>query len=159
MKKTDIEHLEKMITVGQDLLKEYPDDSWLRRGIGVMQSEVNKLKGIPNKVDAKMQNKKEKWVLDPKKWNLYTTNFVLMLSFIPIFCILSVVLPIHSDNVAFYVSEILFMFATILIPIEKLMRKYFSNNKILPNIPIIHGVSIILSLLFFAYWMLTLSNW
>lgn len=159
MKKTDIERLEEMIAVGKILLEERPDDSWLRRGIGVMQAEVNKLKGIPNKVETKMKNKKQKWTLNFKDWDLYVTNVFLIFPFIPIYCILSVLLPIHSDNTTFYASGILFMIATILLPVEKIMQKYFTNNKILPNMPIIHGSTIILSLLSFAYWMLTLTNW
>lgn len=159
MKKSEIEHLEEMIAVGQDLLKERPNDSWLRRGIGVMQAEVNKLKGIPNKVETKMKNKKQKFTLNFKDWDLYITNIFLIFSFIPIYCVLSVLLPIHSDNTAFYASGILFMVATILLPVEKIMQKYFSDHKILQNMPMIHGVTILSSLLFFAYWMLTLSNW
>jgi hypothetical protein len=106
-----------------------------------------------------MKNKKQKWTLNFKDWDLYVTNVFLIFPFIPIYCILSVLLPIHSDNTAFYASGILFMVATILLPVEKIMQKYFSNNKILPNMPIIHGSTIILSLLSFAYWMLTLTNW
>lgn len=162
MLKADNQKLEEMVDVAQVLLKERPDDVWLRRGLHVMQAELNKVKGIPNIIkntEVKMEKKNKKFTLNFKDWDLYITNIFLIFPFIPIYCILSVLLPIHSDNTTFYASGILFMLATILLPVEKIMQKYFSDHKILKNMPIIHGSAMILSLLFFAYWMLTLTNW
>lgn len=169
MTEAEIRRMEEMVVVARDLLEERPDDIWLRKGLTVMQSELDKIKNknVSNNTKVKgndMKTKKSKKLSEFKNWDLYLINVFLLFAYIPIYCVLSMVLPIHSDNTTFYASGILFILATTLIPIHKLMEKYLSNNhvvknKILPNMELAHGITIITALLCFGYWMLNLTNW
>ena len=163
MSESEIRRMEEMVIVAHGLLEERPDDVWLRRGLHVMQTELNKVKNVNTKGNV-MKKEKSKKLTEFKNWDLYLVNLFIIFAFIPIYCVLSMVLPIHSDNTTFYASGFLFMLATIIIPTHKLIEKYLKNNsvvknKILPNIELAHGISLITALLCFAYWMLTLTNW
>jgi hypothetical protein len=105
--------------------------------------------------------------------SMYKFNIALIIPFIVLYAILSVVLPIHTDNTLFYLSGGLFMLSTIMIPVNKLIglisiRQAFSRGTRtffhpLPYVPqiynIIHVAALLLGIILFSIWLLTLSSW
>jgi hypothetical protein len=97
-----------------------------------------------------------------KKTNIpYKMNSILLAPFLITFCILSVILPIQSDNTLFYVSGTLFLLSTVLIPINHLvmnnidnMEKKYTIHKIFESI---HSISLILAITLFLIWFLNLG--
>ena len=46
MEPITIEKLENSIKIAKEVLKENPDDTWVRKGLAEMEKEVNRLKEI-----------------------------------------------------------------------------------------------------------------
>jgi hypothetical protein len=94
--------------------------------------------------------------------DLYAANLILIVPFVIIFSVLSILLPTFSDNSLFYTSEMLFMLATTLIPINIFLSKKFSNNKrvtekIYPFLEFTHIFSLITAIVTFSFWFLGLA--
>lgn len=91
----------------------------------------------------------------------YKLNSILLAPFLITVCILSVILPFQSDNILFYISGTLFLFATVLIPISDLfmnninsLDKKYNTYKVFE---LIHSVSLILAIILFIIWFLNLG--
>lgn len=92
----------------------------------------------------------------------YKINSTLLFPFLVTCAVLSIVLPFHSDNTYFYLSVVLFILATLLIPstelITKKIRGLNKKIKVYRFLEWAHSLSLIGAIIFFLIWILGLSN-
>lgn len=92
----------------------------------------------------------------------YKINSTILIPFLITCCVLSIILPIHSDNTYFYLSGVSFIVATLMIPLSQILTTKVSGLrkkiKVYRIIEWIHSLTLIAAIIFFLLWFFELSN-
>ena len=91
----------------------------------------------------------------------YKLNSALILPFLATCAVISVVLPISTNNTYFYVSVVSFILATLSIPLNQLIlrkvRGLSKKFKINDYFEVFHSLTLIFAMVSFLIWILHLG--
>lgn len=91
----------------------------------------------------------------------YKVNSSLLIPFLIVCSVLSIILPIHTDNTFFHLSGVLFIISTLIIPLSQVLTKKVKGLskkfKLYKILEWTHSITLIAAILFFLLWFVQLS--